>query len=89
MATINPAAARSESPWTWQSERQVPLAVACPTAARTVTRRSLGSPRGEVHTMSNAGPSPARMIEVISPAGFEHFFWGVSEAAAGPPDSPR
>jgi quercetin dioxygenase-like cupin family protein len=44
-------------------------------------------PRGEVHTMWNAGKVPARMIEVISPAGFEHFFWGVSEAAAdGPPD---
>ncbi len=47
-------------------------------------------PRGEVHTMWNAGPTPARMIEVISPAGFEHFFWGVSEAAAdGPPDPER
>ena len=44
-------------------------------------------PRGEMHTMWNAGPVPARMIEVISPAGFEHFFWGVGEAAAdGPPD---
>lgn len=32
-------------------------------------------PRGEVHTMWNAGGAPARMIEVISPAGFEHFFW--------------
>jgi quercetin dioxygenase-like cupin family protein len=31
-------------------------------------------PRGELHTMWNAGSSPARMIEVISPAGFEHFF---------------
>jgi quercetin dioxygenase-like cupin family protein len=30
-------------------------------------------PRGEVHTMWNAGRVPARMIEVISPAGFEHF----------------
>jgi hypothetical protein len=30
---------------------------------------------------------PARMIEVISPAGFEHFFWAVGEAVAdGPPD---
>jgi mannose-6-phosphate isomerase-like protein (cupin superfamily) len=29
-------------------------------------------PRGELHTMWNAGPEPARMIEVISPAGFEH-----------------
>jgi quercetin dioxygenase-like cupin family protein len=31
-------------------------------------------PRGQVHAMWNAGPSPARMIEVISPAGFERFF---------------
>jgi quercetin dioxygenase-like cupin family protein len=31
-------------------------------------------PRGEVHAMWNAGPTPARMIEVISPAGFEEFF---------------
>ena len=29
---------------------------------------------GEVHAMWNAGPTPARMIEVISPAGFEDFF---------------
>jgi quercetin dioxygenase-like cupin family protein len=31
-------------------------------------------PRGQVHAMWNAGSSPARMIEVISPAGFERFF---------------
>jgi quercetin dioxygenase-like cupin family protein len=31
-------------------------------------------PRGEVHAMWNAGPTPARMIEVISPPGFEGFF---------------
>jgi quercetin dioxygenase-like cupin family protein len=31
-------------------------------------------PRGEVHAMWNAGKRPARMIEVISPAGFEDFF---------------
>jgi quercetin dioxygenase-like cupin family protein len=31
-------------------------------------------PRGELHTMWNAGSTPARMIEVISPAGFERFF---------------
>ena len=44
-------------------------------------------PRGETHAMWNAGQVPARMIEVISPAGFEHFFWGVGEAAAqGSPD---
>jgi mannose-6-phosphate isomerase-like protein (cupin superfamily) len=45
-------------------------------------------PRGEAHTMWNAGQVPARMIEVISPAGFEHFFWGMGNllAADGPPD---
>jgi quercetin dioxygenase-like cupin family protein len=31
-------------------------------------------PRNEVHAMWNAGKVPARMIEVISPAGFEDFF---------------
>jgi mannose-6-phosphate isomerase-like protein (cupin superfamily) len=43
-------------------------------------------PRGERHAMWNAGPVPARMIEVISPAGFEHFFREMAElTAAGPP----
>ena len=37
--------------------------------------------------MWNAGSEPARMIEVISPAGFEHFFWGVGDLmASGAPD---
>jgi quercetin dioxygenase-like cupin family protein len=31
-------------------------------------------PRGEVHAMWNAGKHPARMIEIIAPAGFEGFF---------------
>ena len=31
-------------------------------------------PRGEVHAMWNAGRTPARMIEIISPAGFEELF---------------
>ncbi|HVQ87028.1 MAG TPA: cupin domain-containing protein [Actinomycetes bacterium] len=43
-------------------------------------------PRGEMHTMWNAGATPARMIEIISPAGFEHFFRELSELLAdGPP----
>ena len=42
-------------------------------------------PRGELHAMWNAGEVPARMIEIISPAGFEHFFREVAEMiAAGP-----
>jgi quercetin dioxygenase-like cupin family protein len=44
-------------------------------------------PRGEIHTMWNAGKTPARMIEVINPAGFEGFFEELSDLlAAGPPD---
>ena len=36
-------------------------------------------PRGELHTMWNAGTTPARMIEVISPAGFENYFRDVTD----------
>jgi quercetin dioxygenase-like cupin family protein len=39
-------------------------------------------PRGELHAMWNAGREPARMIEVISPAGFENFFRDVADLAA-------
>ena len=43
-------------------------------------------PRGELHTMWNAGATPARMIEVINPAGFEGFFDELSALlVAGPP----
>lgn len=31
-------------------------------------------PRGVLHTFWNPGPEPARILEVISPAGFERFF---------------
>ncbi len=45
-------------------------------------------PRGEMHTMWNAGLVPARMIEIISPSGFESFFRELSEVlAGGPPDA--
>lgn len=44
-------------------------------------------PRGEMHAMWNAGNVPARMIEIISPAGFEKFFRELSElVGAGPPE---
>jgi mannose-6-phosphate isomerase-like protein (cupin superfamily) len=31
-------------------------------------------PRGRWHTFWNAGDEPCRILEIISPAGFEHFF---------------
>jgi quercetin dioxygenase-like cupin family protein len=42
-------------------------------------------PRGEMHTMWNAGKGPARMIEVISPAGFENFFRELTEVTSSGP----
>src|SRR3954452_1895449 len=46
-------------------------------------------PRGELHAMWNAGPTPARMIEVISPAGFEGFFRELAELVADGGPSPE
>ena len=44
-------------------------------------------PRGEVHAMWNAGSTPARMIEIITPPGFENFFREMCDMTdAGPPD---
>lgn len=44
-------------------------------------------PHGEVHAMWNAGATPARMIEVISPPGFERFFGAIADLnEVGPPD---
>ncbi len=37
-------------------------------------------PRGQWHTFWNAGDMPCRIIEVISPAGFENYFREVAEA---------
>jgi mannose-6-phosphate isomerase-like protein (cupin superfamily) len=34
----------------------------------------LFKPRGLMHTFWNAGPSPARILELIAPAGFENYF---------------
>src|SRR4028119_457916 len=45
-------------------------------------------PRGEWHTFWNAGDEPARILEIISPAGFEPFFAELApltEAGAPPP----
>ena len=45
-------------------------------------------PRGELHTMWNAGRTPARMIEVISPVGFENFFREIADILAEGPPAP-
>jgi quercetin dioxygenase-like cupin family protein len=45
-------------------------------------------PRGELHAMWNAGRTPARMIEIVSPAGFEGYFRDLADlVATGTPSS--
>lgn len=46
----------------------------------------LFKPRNVPHTFWNAGPAPARLVEIIWPAGFERYF--VEMAALFPEDGP-
>ncbi|HEX2220125.1 MAG TPA: cupin domain-containing protein [Gemmatimonadales bacterium] len=39
-------------------------------------------PRDQWHTFWNAGDTPCRILEIISPAGFEHFFNELGEQMA-------
>ena len=51
----------------------------------------IAKPRGVPHTFWNAGTEPARLIEIISPAGFERYFEELAGilTAGGPPDFNR
>ena len=44
-------------------------------------------PRGVLHTFWNPGPEPARILEVISPAGFERLFAQVAELMEQPTET--
>ena len=47
-------------------------------------------PRNQWHTFWNAGDQPARLLEIISPAGFERFFAELDNlggALQAPPDA--
>jgi quercetin dioxygenase-like cupin family protein len=47
-------------------------------------------PRDQWHTFWNAGDTPARVLEIISPAGFENYFRELAaELINGPPDPQR
>ena len=48
-------------------------------------------PKGIPHTFWNQGSAPARILEIISPAGFEKYFEELAEllAPGGLPDIPR
>jgi hypothetical protein len=47
-------------------------------------------PRNQWHTFWNAGDAPARILEIISPGGFENYFRELAaELSDGPPDPQR
>jgi predicted dehydrogenase len=47
-------------------------------------------PRGIPHAFWNSEQAPARLLEVISPGGFEEYFALMAELfASGPPDPDR
>ena len=49
-------------------------------------------PRGTLHTFANKGSEDARMLVILSPAGFEHAFDEMAEVASSatePPDMDR
>src|SRR5262245_45774404 len=51
----------------------------------------LCKPRAIAHTFWNQGSAPARILEIISPAGFENYFDELAEVVGvgGPPDVGR
>ena len=46
-------------------------------------------PRGQWHTFWNAADEPTRILEIISPAGFERFFAELAPLAAGEAPDPE
>jgi mannose-6-phosphate isomerase-like protein (cupin superfamily) len=46
-------------------------------------------PRGEWHTFWNAGEEPARILEIIAPAGFEHYFAELAAMGGGAAADPQ
>jgi mannose-6-phosphate isomerase-like protein (cupin superfamily) len=46
-------------------------------------------PRDQWHTFWNAGDTPCRILEIISPGGFEHYFEELAEALKAPTFTPE
>ncbi|HEV7460915.1 MAG TPA: cupin domain-containing protein [Solirubrobacteraceae bacterium] len=46
-------------------------------------------PRGQWHTFWTAGDEPCRILEIISPAGFERFFAELADLSEGGPADPE
>ena len=46
-------------------------------------------PRDQWHTFWNAGDTPCRILEIISPAGFEHYFEDLADGVRSDDDNQR
>jgi hypothetical protein len=53
-----------------------------------VDRVFIFKPRDQWHTFWNAGDEPCRILEIISPGGFEHFFDELGSMLEGPDFDP-
>jgi quercetin dioxygenase-like cupin family protein len=75
-----------EDEWTFVLEGEVGVEIGGETLVARPGDLVL-KPRGVPHAFWNAGDAPARMLEVITPSGFEHYFEGLAEVyAATVPD---
>jgi mannose-6-phosphate isomerase-like protein (cupin superfamily) len=76
-----------EDEWTYVLEGEVGVEIGGGTLVARPGDLVL-KPRGVPHAFWNAGDAPARMLEVITPAGFEGYFEGLGEvyAASAAPD---
>ena len=48
----------------------------------------LNIPKGTLHAFRNIGEQPGRLLVLITPAGFENFFYAIGTPAAGLPTPP-
>jgi mannose-6-phosphate isomerase-like protein (cupin superfamily) len=48
----------------------------------------VAKPRHQLHTFWNQGPGILRILEIISPGGFEHYFDDIAEVFAANPGQP-
>ncbi len=48
----------------------------------------ISKPRGQMHAVWNAGSEPGRIVEVITPGGFENYFQELGELLVGHANDP-
>ncbi len=71
-----------EDEWFYVLEGEVTFLVGGQTLVATPGTSAFG-PRGVPHTFMNSGTSPARMLVVATPAGFENYFADADREASG------